>query len=156
MLCNTPDNAFGDSHCRETKNVANTFLRHPAMIVINYSHPLTREQLAQIETLAGLAVEQTVEIRTQFDPDVDFIPQVAKLADAAGLTPDEWQTLPILIVPPSLNFIAITLLAELHGRMGYFPSCVRLRPVAGASPPRFEVAEILPLDAVRRSARQRR
>ncbi|OQA39911.1 MAG: hypothetical protein BWY52_03004 [Chloroflexi bacterium ADurb.Bin325] len=59
-------------------------------------------------------------------------------------------------MPPSLNFIAVALLAELHGRMGYFPTCVRLRPVAGSTPPRFEVAELLPLNEVREAARRRR
>ena len=34
------------------------------------------------------------------------------------------------VVPPALNFITAVLLAELHGRMGYFPAIVRLRPVA--------------------------
>jgi hypothetical protein len=59
-------------------------------------------------------------------------------------------------VPPALNFIAVTLLAELHGRMGYFPSCVRMRPVPGAVPPRYEVAEVLALQKVREEARMRR
>jgi len=44
------------------------------------------------------------------------------MADAAGLSPEEWQTLPIFINPSSLtlNFSAVALIAELHGRMGYF------------------------------------
>lgn len=35
-------------------------------------------------------------------------------------------------VGEALNFIAAALVAELHGRMGYFPPVVRTRPVAGA------------------------
>jgi hypothetical protein len=97
-----------------------------------------------------------VEVASQFDSERDFVPQVEALADACGLTPAEWQTTPLVIVPPALNFIAVTLLAELHGRMGYFPSCVRMRPVAGAVPPRYEVAEILPLNDVRERARRKR
>jgi len=131
----------------------------PPMIILNFTHPLTPEQIAQIEALppasAG-AVAQTIEIPTQFDNEKDFVSQVAALADACGLTPAEWQTLPLLVVPPALNFIAVTLLAELHGRMGYFPACVRLRPVPGAVPPRYEVAEILQLNEVRERARRRR
>jgi len=126
------------------------------MIVVNFSHPLTDEQLARLESLGGQPVERTIEVSTKFDTAAEFIPQVVALADAAGLAPREWQTLPLLIVPPALNFIAVTLLAELHGRMGYFPSCVRLRPVEGAGPPRYEIAEILPLNAVRDRARRRR
>jgi len=40
--------------------------------------------------------------------------------------------------------------------MGYFPPCVRLRPVKDALPPRFEVAEVLNLQAVRDGARRKR
>jgi hypothetical protein len=40
--------------------------------------------------------------------------------------------------------------------MGYFPPVVRLRPVAGSLPPRYEVAEILNLQAIRDEARKRR
>jgi hypothetical protein len=54
------------------------------------------------------------------------------------------------------NFIAVALLAELHGLMGYFPDCVRLRLVEGARPPRFEVAEILNLQAYREAGRSHR
>lgn len=126
------------------------------MIVVNFSHPLTDEQLARLESLSGEPVERTLEVSTQFDHAAEFIPQVVALANAVGLTSAEWQTLPLLIVPPALNFIAVTLLAELHGRIGHFPSCVRLRPVEGAVPPRYEIAEILPLNAVRDRARRRR
>ncbi|MGH2522324.1 MAG: CRISPR-associated protein Csx15, partial [Anaerolineales bacterium] len=45
---------------------------------------------------------------------------------------------------------------ELHGRMGYFPPLIRLRPVQEALPPRYEVAEILNLQAVRDGARLKR
>jgi hypothetical protein len=61
-----------------------------------------------------------------------------------------------LVNPPSLNFIAVVLLAELHGRCSYFPAHLRLRPVQGSVPPRYEVAEVLNLQAVREEARRRR
>jgi hypothetical protein len=61
-----------------------------------------------------------------------------------------------LVNPPSLNYIAVVLLAELHGRCGYFPAHLRLRPVQGSIPPRFEVAEVLDLQTVRNGARRRR
>jgi hypothetical protein len=40
--------------------------------------------------------------------------------------------------------------------MGYFPTIIRLRPVANATPPRFEVAELINLQAVRDRAREQR
>ncbi len=54
------------------------------------------------------------------------------------------------------NSGAVALLVELHGRMGYFPPIVRLKPVAGALPPRYEVTEIINLQEVREQARKKR
>jgi hypothetical protein len=126
------------------------------MILLNFSHPLTPEQLQQIEALTGRLVERVVEVHSQIEPQQPLVPMVAALADQAGLSPAEWQTLPLLVNPPSLNFIAATLLAELHGRCGYFPAHLRLRPQGGAVPPQYEVAEVLDLQAVRDGARRRR
>lgn len=126
------------------------------MLILNYSHPLTPDQLAQLEGLTGVAVEAVRELPAQLDLEAPFAPQAVALADAAQLTPEQWQTTPLLLVPPALNFAAVALLAELHGRMGYFPPVVRLRPVAGALPPRYEVAEIINLQAVRDAARKKR
>ncbi|RMH05449.1 MAG: hypothetical protein D6704_09520, partial [Nitrospirae bacterium] len=78
------------------------------------------------------------------------------MADAAGLTSGQWQSAPLLINLPALNYSAGLLIAELHGRMGYFPTCLRMRPVKDALPPRFEVAEIMNLQSLRDEARKRR
>ncbi len=131
------------------------------MLILNFAHPLTGEHLAQIERLTGQKPERVIVINSQIDPQQPLAPQVAAMADAAGLTPEEWQTLPLLINPPSLNFSAVALVAELHGRMGYFPPCIRMRPVVGPDgqrvvPPRFEVAEILNLQEIRDRARRLR
>ncbi len=126
------------------------------MILLNFAHPLSPENLARIEALTGQKVERVVEIHSQIDPQQPLVPQVAALADRCGLSPVEWQTLPLLVNPPSLNFIAVTLLAELHGRCGYFPAHLRLRPVQGSSVPQYEVAEILDLQGARERARGRR
>jgi hypothetical protein len=126
------------------------------VILLNFSHPLTPAQQAQIETLTGAPVGRVVDLIPQFDEQQPFVPQVAALLDQIDLTPAAWQGEPILAVLPSLNFIAALLLAELHGRMGYFPPVVRTRPVAGVVPRRYEVAELLDLQAVREAARRRR
>ncbi len=126
------------------------------MILLNFSHPLTPDQLRDIEALAGQTIARVVEVHSQIDPQQPLAPQVVAMADAAGLTPQEWQTLSLVVNLPSLNYSAAVLLAELHGRCGYFPLCVRLRPVKDALPPRFEVAELLNLQAVREKARHRR
>jgi hypothetical protein len=126
------------------------------MILMNFSHPLTPDHLQQIEALTGQKVERVIGVHSQIDAQQPLVPQVTALADECALSTAEWQTLPILVNPPSLNFIAVALLAELHGRMGYFPTCIRLRLVASSRPPRYEVAEVLDLQAVRDTARQKR
>jgi hypothetical protein len=126
------------------------------MILLNYSHPLTPVQLEQVEALAGKKIERVVEIHTQIDAQQPLAPQVVALADQAQLTPLEWQSAPIVINPPSLNFVAVVLLAELHGRCGYFPAMLRMRPIPNSLPSQFEAAEIINLQAVRDAARTHR
>lgn len=126
------------------------------MIVLNFSHPLTQEQLETIEALSGQKISLVKTLPVSFDNAKPFDLQVKALVDGCSFAPEEWQTERILVVPPSLNFIAVTLIAELHGRMGYFPPIVRIRPVEGAVPPKFEVAEIIDLQAVRDRARKER
>ena len=126
------------------------------MILLNFSHPLTPDHLRQIEALTGRTVERVIEVHSQIDPQQPLAQQVVALVDQAGLSPAEWQTLPLLINPPSLNFIAVGVLAELHGRCGYFPAHLRLRPVQGSLPPQYEGAEALDLQALRDAARKKR
>jgi hypothetical protein len=126
------------------------------MILLNFSHPVTDEQRTQIEALTGSAIEQIVAVMPQFDEQQPFVPQLQGLLAQVPLTSEQWQSAPLLVILPSLNFIAAALLAELHGRMGYFPPIVRTRPVANAIPRRYEVAEILDLQAIREQSRRQR
>jgi len=126
------------------------------MILLNFSHPLTAAQLAQIEAITGQAIQTHMDVPVQFDEQQPFGPQLAALMAAIDLSPTQWQSEPILVVLPSLNFIAAALLAELHGFMGSFPPAVRTRPVANTLPRRYEVAEILDLQEVREAARRGR
>ncbi len=126
------------------------------MIVLNFAHPLTPAQLDQLARQLGEPVERVIDIPCQVDVQAPLGPQVVALADRCGLSAAEWQSLPLLINPPSLNFVAVALLAELHGRCGYFPAHLRLRPVDGAVPRRYEIAEVLDLQGLRDAARARR
>lgn len=126
------------------------------MILLNFSHPVTPAQQAQIEALTEQRIDRTIDAMPQFDEQQPFGPQLAALLAQVDLTPAQWQSEPLLVVLPSLNFIAAALLAELHGRMGYFPPVVRTRPVANTVPRRYEVAEILDLQGIRETARKAR
>ena len=124
--------------------------------VVNFAHPITERQRIQIETLAGQRVAKMVDVATQADLGMPVEPQIATLADQVPMSSDEWQTAQLVVNPPSLSILAAALLAELHGRMGYFPTLLRLRPETDAVPPRYEVAELVSLQSVRDRARVRR
>ncbi len=126
------------------------------MLLVNFSHPLTDMQREHIESVTRQSFDQIIDVPVQFDEKIPFPKQAADLVVGVPLTSAEWQTSPLLVVLPSLNFIAALLLAELHGRMGFFPAIVRLRPVEDSLPRQYEVAEILNLQDVRDKARERR
>lgn len=126
------------------------------MIILNYAHPITAVQQEQIVALTGQHIDRLLDIPSQIDLQQPLLPQIVAMTDAAGLSPQQWQSEAILVNLPALNFSAAALLAELHGRMGYFPPVLRIRPIAGSLPPRYEVAEILNLQVLRDEARTRR
>jgi hypothetical protein len=125
------------------------------MILLNYAHPLTEGQLAQVAELAG-AVPDVRTSATQIDPQQPLLPQAAALADAAGLDSHTWQAAPLIVGLPGLAALSAVLLAEIHGRSGHFPAIIRLRPVAGALITSYEIAEVVNLEVLRAQARTRR
>jgi hypothetical protein len=125
------------------------------MLILNFTHPLTDEQKARIEALAGTGIDEVRTVPVQIDQARPLQAQIVALVDAARLSSEEWQTRSLLINPPGYAPAAFVLLAELHGRIGHFPALIRLRPKEGPVPA-YEVAELLNLQAVREEARTRR
>ena len=125
------------------------------MLILNFTHPLTNEQLAEIEAIANTSIEEVRDIRVQINQEEPLEPQIISIIDATGLSSEEWQTIPLLINPPGYAPAAFVLLAELHGRIGHFPSLIRLRPKPGPVTS-YEVAELLNLQSIREAARRRR
>lgn len=125
------------------------------MLILNFTHPLTDEQKAQIEALAGTTIEEIRTIPVQIDQAEPLAAQIIGVVDAAQLSSREWQTRSLLINPPGYAPAAFVLLAELHGRMGHFPTFIRLRPKAGPVTS-YEIAELLNLQTIRETARTHR
>jgi hypothetical protein len=126
------------------------------MLVVNFSHPLAPHQREQLEQACGQAIDRVVDVRVQFRHEEPFAGQAVTAVESAGLSGEEWQTRPLVVVPPALASIACACLAELHGRIGHFPPIVRLRPRPDATPPVFDVAEVVNLQQLREQARGRR
>ena len=125
------------------------------MLILNFTHPLTPNQRAQIEALAHTSIEEVRTIPVQINQAEPLEPQITVIVDDVGLSSEEWQTRPLLINPPGYAPAAFVLLAELHGRVGHFPSLIRLRPKSGPLPD-YEIAELLNLQSIREAARRRR
>jgi hypothetical protein len=125
------------------------------MLILNFSHPLTQAQQAQIEELAGTSIDEVRTIPVQIDQATSLAAQIVAIVDAVGLTSGAWQTEPLLINPPGYAPAAFVLLAELHGRIGHFPSLIRLRPKSGPVTT-YEVVELLNLQEIREASRRRR
>ena len=125
------------------------------MLILNFTHPLTPDQRAQIEALAHTSIEEVRTVPVQIDQTEPLELQIVVIVDTTGLSSEEWQTRPLLINPPGYAPAAFVLLAELHGRIGHFPSLIRLRPKS-SSVTTYEVAELLNLQTIREAARKRR
>jgi hypothetical protein len=125
------------------------------VIIVNFAHPLTEAQRAQVEALVGQPVARVLHVPAHVNVEQEMVPQATALVDRVPLSTDEWQTVPLLVNPPGLAPLTAVLLAELHGRMGHFPTLLRIRWADGAAPPRYEAAEVLNLQAVRDRARRR-
>ena len=126
------------------------------MLILNFTHPLTPQQRAQIEALAHTPIEEVRTIPVQINQAEPLEPQITAIVDAVGLSSEEWQTRSLLINPPGYAPAAFVLLAEMHGRSGHFPTLIRLRPVPGSTPTIYEVAELVNLQTIREEARRRR
>jgi hypothetical protein len=125
------------------------------ILVLNFSHPFTAAQRDQLTLQLGIEIEVRV-IQVQIHNEYALAEQAILIADATKLSAEEWQTLTLIVNPPGYAPLAMALLAELHGRIGHFPTLVQLRPVAGSTPTTYEVVELLNLQAIREAARKRR
>lgn len=125
------------------------------ILLLNYSHPLTESQLDRLATLCGERPELR-NLAVQVDRNRPLAEVARELADSAGLSGDDWQTIPLLLNPPALAPIALALVTEIHGRSGGFPTILNIRPMKDALPTQFELGEVVDLRRLRDQARNRR
>ncbi len=126
------------------------------MLLLNFGHPLTAEQRAQIEELTGRQIDHTIEANLQVDQALPLRPQIVIATDQIALTTSDWQTQALLVNLPGYAPVAACLLAEIEGRSGHLPSIIKMRPVADSLLTEYEVVEIINLQDLRAEARTRR
>lgn len=125
--------------------------KNSAVVVVNFAHPITAAQCEQVRSETGVYIADIIDAPAHFDDNQPFAPQVRYLLDSVGLTQEEWQTLPLVVNVAAYAPIATTLIAEIHGRAGYFPTILRLKRSADTGG--FVFAELMKLQHVRDSAR---
>lgn len=123
------------------------------MKVLNFSHPMTKEQVGQLESLISRNVDEVIDISVQLDFDVSFTEQVRELVGSVGFSNREWSKGDFVVNLPGLSIAAGLVLAEIHGRCGHFPKVIQM---ARSESGEFYVKSVLQLQAVRDLARQRR
>ena len=121
---------------------------------VNFHHPMTVDHLCQIHELCGFEPGRVVNVLCHFDDERPLAVQAAAFVEQASLTSAEWQAPDLLVALPGHADLAAVVLAEVHGRRGGFPLVVHRRPAQLGD--RFEVAEVINLNAARRQARSTR
>jgi hypothetical protein len=120
-------------------------------ILINFARPVEDYQIAKLEELLRAKVDEVIDVLGVLDDKQPVLPQVRRMFDLIGLTPSEWQSLPIVINIHPLAPAASVVLAWIHGLRGFFPEVVRMARDEQNS--RFEVVELLQLQSVRNEIR---
>ena len=117
--------------------------------VINFSHPLSD---VAVEQLGHPEIEN---VRVQIDLGAPVVPQIVEIVNGIK-TPVDGTVAGLAIVLPGMSEATALLLAELHGRMGGFPTIIPLRRDDEMGI--FVVAEegVQSLDRVRSESRGRR
>ena len=71
------------------------------MLILNFSHHLADNCQEQIEKLKGISIDEIRDIPMHINQLEPLKPQITTIVDASGLSSEEWQTLPLLINPPT-------------------------------------------------------
>ena len=127
-------------------------------IILNFSgHPVLPGQLKAIEKILHWPSQQVIDVPVgTIAEDRNFIGNIVKAIDKVDLSPVQWQAASIVALPAGYSAIWSVVLAEIHGRLGYFPDVVHLRPSGVTSAEKYEVAEIMNLRQVRHASREKR
>lgn len=127
-------------------------------LVLNFSgHPVLPGQQEAIRRFLHWPSVDVIDVLFGNVPeDENFVSSVTNALENVELSAEKWQTTPLVVIPAGYAAVWSVVLAELHGRLGYFPDVVRLRPAKTVSNEKFEVAEIMNLREVRHNSRDKR
>ncbi len=127
-------------------------------LILNFSgHPVLSGQITTISKILDWPLSQVIDVQVgTIAEDKKFVDNILKVIEKIDLSAEQWQTANIVVISAGYSAIWSVLLAGIHGRIGYFPDVVHLRPGTIGSKEKFEVAEILNLREIRHSSRDKR
>jgi hypothetical protein len=114
-------------------------------MLLNFSHPLSESQLAQIALLAGRPIGEVRTIPSRVDQDASSMHrEVDRLLALTGVADDEWKSLDLLVILPSLSIVAVLLAVELQFLCGFGSvGLVRIKTVKTGAVTVYQPAEVL-------------
>lgn len=128
------------------------------MIFISFSDHIQetshREQIEALVNKEGWTIDEFVQTERTFDVMQPLTPQVVDWLESIEFRRLCALKKPLLIFPPSLNYVTAVLLALMHGATGDWPSILRVRPVDRGIRS-YEIAEIINLNRVRKDTGRR-
>lgn len=96
---NRPYKADGEIFIRRSSHTERTteeeVKRVDRRILINFHRPIEDYQIAKLEELLKAKIDEVIDVVGVLDDKQQVLPQVRKMFDLIGLTPSEWQSLPI-------------------------------------------------------------
>jgi len=127
-------------------------------LILNFSgHPVLAGHQQEIQRLMKWPTSEVIDVALGNVPeDNKFVSAIEKAVNTVDLTSEEWQKIPMVVIPAGYTPVWSVVQAVLHGRLGHFPEIVRLRPAPAHSSEKFEVAEIMNLHEVRHHSREKR
>ncbi len=109
------------------------------MLVLNLSHPLTDEQVAQIKGLSGQNTIVVVHNPVQIEHEKPLMPQIKAILDVALA---DYKGGSIIVNPPGLAIAAVAVVRELQAR-GIEAQYIRMKPALRGEVRVFEVVELI-------------
>lgn len=114
------------------------------MKIVNFSHPITAEQEAQLRSILCGEWIEIVDIRVQISFGGSISDQAEELVNAAGLLPEDW---PLVVVRlPELSSAAAAVLAEIRKQSGVLPWIVTTRPAEATMLRKYDIWEVIDLN----------
>jgi len=121
------------------------------MLIINVGQSFRTDLKPAFEGAVAEPIE-VFDLEGEYDVNRPLSKQVVELVNKVPLSPQQWGQTSLMVYAPTPIVFASAVVAEMHGRMGYFPTACHTREL----PNGHAYFEFVNLQEVRNQARTRR